>query len=178
MSRLLACFAILAPLGCFRAPQIVVVDRATALEQQAAGSFDHLDEQLSKSAVGPHPEPLTPDQLEKAGIKAASLVDRTEQTEADRIDDLLQQHCIGEGKDGLLVDTQEDCVGAADHAVSIALVNRTNHARMQLFRWMQGQRPDAPADTLRRAWHEAHVVGVVCGGWVQRGGGQWEAKKC
>ena len=46
MNRLLA-FAALAPLvgfaGCFKPPEIVMVDRATALEQQASGSFDDLE---------------------------------------------------------------------------------------------------------------------------------------
>ena len=32
----------LGAVGCLKAPEIVMVDRATALEQQAAGSFDDL----------------------------------------------------------------------------------------------------------------------------------------
>jgi hypothetical protein len=178
MNRSILCITLLAPFGCFKAPQIVVVDRATALEQQAGGSFAAVDAQLAKGAVGPRPEAFTPNQLETAGIKPAALVDHTEHTQADRVDDLLQQHCIGEGKDGLLVDTHDDCVGAADRTESITLVNRVNHARVQLFRWMHHQRPDVAMDALRRAWHDAHARGVVCGGWIQRDDDHWEAKKC
>ncbi len=39
--------------GCVKAPEIVVVDRATALEQQAAGSFADVEQDLAQRAVSP-----------------------------------------------------------------------------------------------------------------------------
>jgi len=168
----------LAVLGCVKAPEIVVVDRATALEQQAAGSFDTLERDLAGRAIAPEPVPLTPDQLEALGIKPTPIVDDTHDTEADHVDGLLQQHCIGEGNDGFLADTHDDCKGAADQAEAVKHINRTNRARVQLWRWMQAQRPDLTMDVVRQAWRESHVRGVVCDGWMQRADGQWEAKKC
>jgi hypothetical protein len=165
-------------LGCISAPEIVVVDRATALEQQAAGSYDELEKQLAERAVVPHPVALTPNQLEALGIMPRPLVDDTDQTDADRVDVLLRQRCVGEGKDGLIVDTPDQCRGGADRVVTIALIDRTNRAREQLWRWMRARRPDLSINDLRRAWREAHALGVVCRAWMERADGQWEAKKC
>lgn len=179
MRRLLPCLVIVcAPLGCIRAPEIVLVDRATALEQQAAGSYEDLERKLARAAMAPRPAPLTPEQLETLGIAPPSLVDDTERTDADRVDALLTQHCVGEARDGVLVDTHDACKGAADRAAAIALVERANAARLQLWRWMRERKPEASTDEIRRAWHQTHARGVVCGGWMQRDDGGWEEKKC
>ncbi len=114
MKQAMALSLVLVTLGCVKAPEIVVVDRATALEQQAAGSFADVEQDLARRAVKPGAEALTPDQLQALGIMPAAIVDHTEQTEADRVDALLRQHCLGEGKHGLLVDTHDDCIGASD----------------------------------------------------------------
>ena len=164
--------------GCIRAPEIVLVDRATALEQQAAGSFTDLEKKLALAALAPQPLPLTPEQLEALGIAPPSLVDATERTEADRVDDLLKQHCIGEATDGTLVDTHDACKGAADRGQAIALLERTNAARLQLWRWMKSRKPEISAEDVRRTWVAMHLKGLVCGGWLQRPDGAWEAKKC
>ncbi len=182
MRRLIACVVMMAaPLGCIRAPEIVLVDRATALEQQAAGSYDELERKLARAAMAPRPAPLTPEQLETLGIAPPSLVDDTERTDADRVDAYLTQHCVGEAKDGTLVDTKEACKGAADRAVLLSLVERTNTARQQLWRWMKARAPEPKGrslDDVRRAWRVEHARGVVCGGWLQRDDGGWEEKKC
>jgi hypothetical protein len=178
MNRLAICALALLPLGCIKAPEIVLVDRATALEQQAAGSFEEVEKKLARSAIAPGPVPLTPDQLEALGIKPRPLVDDAELTDADRVDALLRQRCLGEGRDGLLADTFDDCLGAADRVVVVALVDRSNRARAQLWRWMHAQRPEVTVEALRSAWRVAHARGVVCGGWTQRDDGKWEAKKC
>ncbi|HUS64660.1 MAG TPA: DUF1318 domain-containing protein [Kofleriaceae bacterium] len=178
MTRLLACLLLCAPLGCIRAPEIVLVDRATALEQQAAGSFVELERKLLRAGAAAQPVALTPDQLETLGIRPAPLVDATEQTDADRVDGLLKQHCIGEARDGTLADTHESCKGAADHAEAVGLVDRANRARQQLWRWMQSRRPEASLAEVRQAWTKVHLRGLVCGGWLQREDGEWEAKKC
>jgi hypothetical protein len=164
--------------ACIKAPELIVVDQATALEQQAAGSFEDLERDLFVRAAAPQPVPLTPNELEALGIKPRPLVDETEQTEADRIDALLRQRCIGEGREGFLVDTHQDCIGAADRVVVVNLIERTNRARAQLFRWMHAQQPTTPLKALREAWREEHLRGVVCEGWIQRPDGTWEAKPC
>lgn len=178
MKRALSLLGSLAVAGCISAPPIVVVDRATALEQQAAGSFEEIERKLTRSAVSPQPVPLSPAQLESMGFKSRALVDRTEMTDADQVDEFLRQHCLGEAADGTLADTFESCVGAADRALARALAERVNAARRQLWRWMREKRPQVSADELRRSWREAHLRGVVCGGWIQGEGGKWEEKKC
>jgi uncharacterized protein YdbL (DUF1318 family) len=153
-------------------------DRATALEQQAAGSFEELERKLDHAAIAPRPLPLTPDELEALGIRPLPLVDDTERTDADRVDALLRQRCVGEGRDGLLVQTPDACRGRHDAATAQELVERVNRARTQLWRWMQQERGDASPDALRRTWRRVHARGVVCGGWIQRDDGGWEEKGC
>jgi hypothetical protein len=175
-SLVAATFAVL--VGCFKPPEIVMVDRATALEQQASGSFDELEQKLDRFAIEPRPVPLTPDQLEALGIRPPPLVDESDLTDADRLDGLLVQHCLGEGQDGLVVDTRDACRGAADADEARALLERVNRARRQLWRWMHEQRRDATEADLQRTWHDNHLRNVVCGGWIQGGDGLWQSKPC
>jgi hypothetical protein len=163
--------------GCVK-NEIVMVDRATALEQQAAGSFDELEQKLDRAGIEPRPVPLTPQQLEALGIRPAPLVDSTSLTDADRLDNLLVQHCVGEGYGGLIVDTRDACRGAADAQEVETLLERVNQARRQLWRWMHDQRSSVPAEELQRAWREAHVRNVVCGGWLEASDGKWQEKSC
>lgn len=178
MRRLTAGCWVLALSACVSAPEIVVTDRATALEQQAAGSYDELTRKLIRAGIVPRPVPLTPEELEAMGIQTAVVGEDVEATDADRVDGLLRQHCIGEGRDGLLVDTHRACRGAADRASTIALVDRVNRARAQLWRWLGSERKDAAPDEIRRTWQRIHAQGVVCGAWIQRADGTWEEKKC
>lgn len=181
MRWIVVCLVASASLGCFKAPEIVLVDRATALEQQAAGSYADLERKLARAAMAPRPAPLTPEQLETLGIAPPSLVDDTERSDADRLDALIAQHCVGESKEGTLTDTHDACKGAADRGQSIALIERTNGARQQLWRWMKERTPDQKGrslDDVRRAWTKTHAQGVVCGGWIQRDDGGWQEKTC
>jgi uncharacterized protein YdbL (DUF1318 family) len=181
MSRVLAlAVAVALPglAGCFTPPEIVMVDRATALEQQAAGSFDDLEQRLDRAGIEPRPVPLTPGQLEALGIRPAPLVDESDLTDADRLDGLLAQHCIGEGRDGLLVDTREACNGAADAAEIQTLVERVNRTRRQIWRWMSEQRSDLSEEQMQRAWRDNHLRNVVCGGWIEGSDGKWLGKPC
>jgi hypothetical protein len=164
--------------GCFKPPEIVMVDRATALEQQAAGSFDELELKLDRAAIEPRPVPLTPEQLDALGIRPPPLVDESELTDADRLDGLLTEHCIGEGKDGLVADTHEACRGGADTEEIQTLLERVNRARRQLWRWMHEQRSDVSEDELKRGWRQNHIRNVVCGGWIEGDDGKWEGKSC
>jgi len=163
--------------GCIRAPTIVMVDRATALEAQAGGSYDEVEKRLDRIGMAPVPVPLTPNQLEALGIAPLPLVDATGITPADHLDALLAKHCMGEGRDGLVVDTHRACHArtAPDDA---ALLERVNGARRQLWRWMHTVRPDVSLEALRQAWQKAHLQGVVCGGWIQAPDGTWSAKGC
>lgn len=178
MKQLLSVLIVCVCAGCVKAPEIVMVDRATALEQEASGSFDDLERKLDRAGIEPDPVPLTPEQLRALGIQPAPLVDASELTDADRVDGFLLQHCVGEGKDGLIVDTHEACEGAADADELAALVGRVNAARRQLWRWMHERRTDIPEDELQRAWRERHLENVVCGGWVEQSDGTWRAKAC
>jgi nucleotide-binding universal stress UspA family protein len=177
-AKLIAAVALFALAGCFKPPEIVMVDRATALEQQAAGSFDDLERQLDRAGIEPIPVPLTPQQLEALGIRPAPLVDQSELTDADRLDGLLAQHCVGEGKDGLVVETHDACKGGADADEVQSLVERANRARLQLWRWMHEQRGDVSVEQLQRQWRENHLRNVVCEGWIQDSAGKWQAKSC
>lgn len=169
---------ILLAAGCIHPPEIVVVDRATALEEQAAGSYEDLERDLTRAAITPHPVPMTPAELDALGIKPRPLAEQPDPTDADRVDELLRQHCLGEQRDGLLVETPDACRASIDAALTATLVERVNHARQQLWRWMHDQKPAAKPDDLRRNWTKVHAQGVVCGGWIQRDDGGWEAKRC
>jgi uncharacterized protein YdbL (DUF1318 family) len=170
--------ALSASVGCFKPPEIVMVDRATALEQQASGSFDDLEQRLDRAAVEPRPVPLTPEQLDALGIRPSPLVDESDLTDADRLDGLLGQHCVGEGKEGLIVDTRSACKGGEDAEETHILVERVNRARRQLWRWMHAQRTEVSEADLQRAWRDNHVRNVVCGGWVEGSDGTWQGKSC
>jgi hypothetical protein len=179
MNRTLALAAAVAALaGCVKAPEFVMVDRATALEQQAAGSFDELEQRLDRAAIEPRPVPLSPEQLEALGIRPPPLVDESDLTDADRLDGLLTQHCVGEAKDGLVADTRDACKGGVDAEQLQHLVERVNRARRQLWRWMHEERADVAETELRRAWREKHLRDVVCGGWIEGSDGQWHGKAC
>lgn len=175
---LAAAFIVVVFAGCVKVPEIVMVDRATALQQQASGSFEELETRLDRAAIEPRPVPLTPDQLEALGVKPAPLVDESDLTDADRLDGLLTQHCVGEGKDGLLVDTREACRGGADADEVGTLVERVNRARRQLWRWMHAQRADLAEADLQREWHDNHVRNAVCAAWIEGTDGKWAAKSC
>ena len=178
MMRALVLVGVLAAVGCIKPPEIVMVDRATALEQQAGGSYPALEKKLAQAAITPRPAPLTPDQLEALGMASGPMADQTEMTDADRVDDMLKRHCVGESRSGLLVDTSEICHGAVDRDELVKRVDRVNRARQQLWQWMHEQRQDLSLDEVRSRWQKAHATSVVCGGWIERDDGKWEAKSC
>ena len=176
MKPTLAVLTVVAAVGCIKPPTIVMVDRGTALERQASGSFDDLERRLNRMAVEGRAVPLTPDQLEALGLQGPA--EGLSLTEADRVDALLLQHCIGEGADGFLVDTADACRGVADAEQVARAVDRVNLARRQLWAWMHAQRADVPMDDLRISWQKSHAAGVVCGGWIQGDDGKWKGKTC
>lgn len=167
--------------GCIGAPAVVIVDRRTALEQQASGSFRGLEEELEQSALSPRPATLTPAQLGAAGVQRAGL-EASEQENAGNdpvvADTLLVKRCLGESLDGTLVLTVDPCTGTIDVPLVGRMIERINRERRQLWRWLAGQAPGSSEDTARTAWREIHLSGLVCGGQFQAAGGAWEIKRC
>jgi hypothetical protein len=168
--------------ACVHPPAVVIVDRKTALEQQASGSFRGLEEELEQAGVQPRPAPLTGAQLTAAGVSGkvgdAEQVDPSAGSDAVRTDALLVQRCIGEALDGTLVLTLEPCTGTLDVPEVNRLIERVNRERRQLWRWMSEHTKDRTADEVRAAWRETHLGGLICGGQLQAGGGAWETKRC
>ena len=173
MKRVFLCLLVSA---CVHPPNIVVVDRATALEMEAAGKYPRLDRELETAAVGGRPAPLTREQLEKGGQPRPPL-DESENTDAERVDELLVIACLGEGSDGSLVETQKTCaIKNVPHMGT--LLERANRDRAQVWEWLRTQRPARSMAEVRRAWREVHLRGLPCGAQVQRADGGWEKKKC
>ena len=162
--------------GCIKAPTIVVLDRATTLEREASGEFPKLELQLLRAGTKPQPAPLTRDQLENAGM-TKPLVAQVDHSDAERIDELLKISCIGEAKDGGLVETKDRCTVKDVPRVGM-LLEKANRERMQIWEWLRGKRPGRSLVEVRRAWHDTHLHAIICGGNVQREDGGWESKKC
>jgi hypothetical protein len=178
----LACATSLA--ACVRAPSVVIVDRKTALEQQAAGSFRGLEEELARAGQSPRPTPLTSEQLAAAGVaddedaREAALEDEVPGNDALRTDGLLVQRCIGEALDGTLVLTIDPCTGTIDVPEVNRLIERVNRERRQLWRWLEEHAGGKSALEVRAAWREIHLAGLICGAQLQRAGTTWEIKAC
>jgi hypothetical protein len=166
------------------APNVVVVDQKTALEQQAAGGYPVLENDLEQAGMAPAPEPFAREELAKGRERSGSgplgelaeLYAKSE-SDADAIDRLLLQHCIGEGTSGLLEPRPSECVGAADATEVARLVGRENLHRRQLWQLMASERK-ADVDGVQPVWRELHLEQVVCGGLVETAGGGWEPKSC
>jgi hypothetical protein len=164
--------------GCIKAPDVVIVDRKTALEQQAAGSFRGLEEDLEQAGLLPRPTPVTAAELEASGVRVRPDVDEVGgQPDAIAADTLLISRCIGEARDGTLVLTIDRCTGAIDVPDVNRLLERINRSRRQLWVWM-AQRQKKPEAQVQATWREVHVAGLVCGGQLQTAAGGWETKKC
>ena len=170
---LLAC---LAASGCIRAPQIVVVDRATALEREAAGSFPPLELELERAGTAARPAALTREQLEAAG-HLRPVSDDEAASDAERVDGLLRASCVGEALDGTLVETPDRCSVKEVPHIS-ALIDRANRNRAQIWDWLRAKRPARSTVEVRKAWRGVHLRSVPCGGEVQLDDRSWSAKKC
>ncbi len=167
---------VVAGAGCVKAPDIVVLDRATALEREAAGSFPRLSFELQRAGTSAQPAVVSREDLEAAG-HPRPIVEELESSDAARIDALLKIACVGEALDGTLSETRDRCqVKEVPHLG--ALLERANRDRMQIWEWLRRERPQRSLAEVRRAWREVHLRAVVCGGQVQRDDGGWEPKKC
>jgi len=166
------------------APNVVVVDQKTALEQQAAGGYPALENDLEQAGMAPAPEPFGREELasgrEQGGGSAlgelAELYVKS-QSDADAIDRLLLQRCIGEARSGLLEPRPGDCVGAADATEMARLLGRENLHRRQLWQLLASER-NVSTESVLPVWRELHLAQVVCGGLVEQAEGRWEPKSC
>jgi hypothetical protein len=172
-------------LGCVRAPSVVIVDRKTALEQQASGSFRGLEEELEQAGAQPRPAPLTSAQLAGAGVDNAIVDDEAGAqaggevgNDATRTDALLVQRCIGEALESTLALTIDQCTGTIDVPLVNRMIERVNRERRQLWRWIGERAPGKTPEQVRASWRETHLTGLICGGQLQLAGGGWEVKRC
>jgi len=158
---------------------VVIVDRKTALEQQAQGSFRGLEEDLEQAGILPRPAPLTAAQLATAGVQtsAEESDDAEGLPDSLRADTLLVARCVGEAADGTLTLTVNTCTGAMDVPQTTRMVERVNRNRRQLWQWLAEREKRSPAE-VQAAWRTVHLEGVICGGQVQKADGSWEVKRC
>ncbi len=179
---LLITAVIIACSGCFKPPDVVIVDKRTALEEQALGRHPKLREQLQQSGLSPRPAAFTRQQLATSGWRpgrdhdAIAALHADAITDAERIDQLLVRKCIGEAKDGLLVDTRSHCTGGIDASEVSHLIERQNRNRRQLWKYM-AQTRRVQAGAARKAWRKQHLVELVCDGHLEDRTG-WSTKKC
>jgi len=158
--------------ACIKVPDVVLVDRRTALEEQAAGSFRALEEALVEASVTPRSVPYTHRQPSD-GDDAPPDPD----ADSERVDALLTRSCLGEASDGTLVETRKSCTGSVEASELARLIERVNRSRAQIWRFVADKK-HAPLEDVRRAWRALHLGEVVCGGQVQNDDGTWSRKKC
>jgi len=173
--------------GCITAPEVVLVDRKTALERQVGGQYPELEADLVEAGLQPGPEPFTRGQLESGGWgrqwgALGEIVQIYGGVRDDRqaLDGHLLRRCVGEGRDGLLVATPADCQGEAAADEIAELVARGNRNRRQAWRWMGSLPAAAGADeaTLSARWRKVRMDEAPCGAWRQDDAGAWAAKAC
>lgn len=159
-------------LGCIRAPDVIVLDRRTALEEQAAGSYRLLEEELYRSQLVPHPVPLVTEQLPPSDAPTEPGRD------GDQLDRLLVRRCVGEALDGSLVDTRARCSGKVDVPLLLRLIEDGNRQRQQIWARLQSAAKGKSLAEVRAAWRAVHLDNVVCGAQLEVAAGKWEAKSC
>lgn len=172
--------------ACITAPPVIIADRKTALEEQAAGSFPSLTTELQQSGVSARPLPYTRGQLEAAGVPVGKgdeqLAQQEASTDADLLDQLLLRRCIGEKLDGSLDETPSTCTEPIPAGRQARLLERENRRRFQIWRALatakQASGKQPTLDEVRKAWRKAHVGEVICGGQLQAENHGWETKKC
>jgi hypothetical protein len=184
IAMLLALLPALSATACIHAPDVVIVDRRTALEQQAGGRYGALEEELEQQGVNARPEPFTSGQLAASGWKTgedgqalASLYNELS-ADADRIDQLLVRRCVGEALAGTLAETREPCSGGVDPESVGTLVERANRNRRQVWLYIQARNPSTSLEDVQAAWRERHLTDLVCGGHLQADDGKWTVKPC
>ncbi len=183
MNRLLF-LALLATAGCIKAPDVVLVDRHTLLEEQAAARMPVAEGQVAQTGLTAGPAPLTSGELAKSGWHTDAAHDAIAALysgwvdEAQMLDQLLVRHCIGETQDGTLASTPDACSGATDLAEVARRLEKANRSRRQIWLYVQQERAPTSEADVRAAWRQQRQKALVCGGWWQRDDRGWEAKAC
>ncbi len=175
---------IVTTIGCIQA-HVAVVDRATALEQQAGGEFGPLERDLLQSGLSPRAAEFTRGEIDASGVDTSgTTLGRILQIHTLRaaddaaLDDLFTRHCVGEAMDGLVVDTADACRGGFDTAATTPLVERANRDRRQWWAYLQELQPGRAPAEIRHSWRAAHRVTVPCGVRWQSEDRSWEVKSC
>lgn len=171
--------------GCVKAPDIVLTDQKTALEQQAAGDFRAIENDLHQAGIAPKGEDIpraaleakNPDPGTSSLGNVVALYSEV-RTDAEWMDQLLVASCVGEALDGLLRHTADKCKEDVDLAQLTRVVERLNLHRRQLWRAIGERHPDKPEAEIRKVWRGIHLERVVCGGLIQVDENTWENKKC
>lgn len=171
--------------GCVRAPDIVLTDQKTALEQQAAGEYRALEDEVHQAGIAPKGEDFTREQLEAKNpdpgtSSLGQVVQLYSEVRTDEawIDQLLVVSCVGEALDGLLAHTPDTCTDEVDLAQLTRVVERLNLHRRQLWSALAERNPEAEDAEIRSTWREIHLERVVCGALVQTAEDRWENKQC
>ena len=180
----LALIVLLGGFACVRPPNIVVTGQKTALENQAAGEFHVLENDLHQAGVSPRAESIPREQLvsqQQRGSQVhgelAQLYAKAQQ-DADWIDRMLTAQCIGEALTSLLKHTPENCGERINATEMTRIIGRANLHRRQLWRLVQRRRPQVTESQIRSQWRHWHLQQVVCGGWVEQSDGVWNKKTC
>jgi hypothetical protein len=174
----------LAGAACISVPSVVVVDRKTALELQVAGEYPASATASTTDGMSPGATPLSRGALLAAGAESRAGFDGLTEpwtvfrADADLVDDLLARRCVGGSFDGQLAERGETCVGEVDAAALAGLIQRTNRAREQVWRWLASKAPGSDEQRVRTAWRQVHLDEVPCGAPVQAAGGRWEVRSC
>jgi hypothetical protein len=170
--------------GCISAPDVVLLDRKTVLEELASGELHPLENDLREEALVPRGVDYTRAELREAGadVSEGTLSSIVEiyamlRTDAELVDELLVLRCVGESLDGQLVETPTTCSRRVNATRTSAMVQRANRARRQLWRYLEETRPDADPAALRASWRTQHLETVVCGAQLETERG-WEVKRC
>ncbi len=174
----------LAATGCITIPSVVVVDRKTALESMVAGEYPAQEAASTRDGMSPGPTALSRGTLLAVGAESRAGFDGLTEpwtvftTDADVVDELLGQRCLGEGRDGALIERRDTCLGRVDSAVVATLLQRQNRAREQVWRWLGQASPGRGEAEVRAAWRATRLAEVPCGAPVQAADGRWEGKAC
>ena len=171
--------------ACVKVPTIVVVDRKTALEEQIEQDFSRQEQELVDKGLSPRPTPYTRGELESKGLVAGtSELDvvlrsyKSYSTDQEQVDLLLKRRCIGEGRDALLVETRDSCVGQYDSAEAARLLQRVNAHRRDVIEALLRKSDGRSRDRVVRGYRAKLLELLVCGGRYQRDDGTWEVKSC
>lgn len=167
--------------GCVRA-EVAVVSQHTALERQAAGEYPEREQRLDDAAIEPGPEAIPREDLAASGEGGqlgvvAQLVARAE-TDDERIEALLDAHCLGEAESGLLAPRPDDCRIDVDPDEVGRLSARENLHRRQVWEFLAERSPGRTTEQARVAWRELHLMRVPCGALVELRAGDWSEKEC